>query len=68
MAEFEEFLSDMVCMTEVEENQHHDEIQEEHEHGRLTMQESLKVYITQQVCHHTAWTPFITLDRISKFF
>jgi len=52
LAEFEEFLSDMVCMTEVEAMQQQDEIREEHEHGRLTMQESLRIYITQQVRLH----------------
>jgi len=52
LSEFEEFLSDMVCMTEVEAKQHEDEIKEEHEHGRLTMQEALKFYITQQVRLH----------------
>jgi len=51
-AEFEEFISDLVCMTEVEEKQHGDVSEEEHKHGRLTMKEALTIYITQQVKLH----------------
>jgi len=52
LSEFEEFLTNMVCMTEIEAEEQQEEIQEEHQNGRLTMQESLKVYITQQVRLH----------------
>ena len=33
-AEFEEFISDMVCMTEIEAKQHHDETEEQHKQGK----------------------------------
>jgi len=51
-AEFEEFISDMVCMTEIEAKQHHDETEEQHKQGLLTMAEALTIYITQQVKLH----------------
>jgi len=51
-AEFEEFISDMVCMTEIEAKKHEEECGEQHKQGLLTMNEALTIYITQQVKIH----------------
>lgn len=50
--EFEEFISDLVCMTTIEQQQHHDEIEDQHRHGFITMSEALNIYIKQQVKLH----------------
>jgi len=52
LAEFEEFLSDKVCMTELEAKQHEEETEEEHKQGRLTMPEALQIYLLQQCRLH----------------
>ena len=50
--EFEEFISDYVCMTEVEEKAHEEEEKQQHDQGLLTLKDALTIYILEQVGLH----------------
>jgi len=50
--EFEEFISDYVCMTEVEEKAHEEEEKQQHDQGLLTLKDALTIYIVEQVQMH----------------
>jgi len=50
--EFEEFISDYVCMTEVEEKAHEEQEKQQHDQGLLTLKDALTIYVMQQVRMH----------------
>ena len=53
--EFEEFISDYVCMTDVEEKAHEKEKREQNDQGLLTMKDALTIYVVQQVYFGWTW-------------